>query len=197
MKAKKTKVIICSLVLALSFLYSKQASAQTYVKGNLPLAAVLIPNFAIETGIGGKWSVQASATASLWESVNGGPQKFFFLIAEARYHLDTIDHGFFAGLNIGGANFKMQKYNYWNTDKYQVGYAYLGGASLGYNFKINEKWGLELFVGGGFIGSFYRGYYLSTGEQYDQDQVQDMNRQFDRSGDWLPYEGGLMLTYKL
>ncbi|GLB53141.1 hypothetical protein NBRC110019_21810 [Neptunitalea chrysea] len=194
---KKTKTLLTTLLLFICLFQATNVKAQTYIKGNLPLAAVLIPNIAVETSIGGNWSFQTSATASFWESVNGGPQKFFFLITEFRYHLKAIDEGFFGGLNVGGANFKMQKYNYWDTDKYQVGYAYLGGISIGYNHKLNDKWGLEVFIGGGFIGSYYRGFLLSTGEQYDRDEAQDWGRHFDISGDWLPYEGGLMLTYKL
>lgn len=192
----KQKIFSC-ILFALLIFSSGKVLGQTYIKGNLPLAAVLVPNFAVETSLSNKFSVQLSVTASFWESFKGGPQKFVFLIPELRYHLTSVDKGFFAGVNVGGANFNMQKYNYWNTDKYQIGYAYLVGGSLGYTYKINDKWGLEIFAGGGFIGSFYRGYLMSTGEQYDMNQAQDLGRRYDRSGDWLPYEGGIMLVYKL
>lgn len=191
----KLKTLTGLLILTVCTGFLNPAKAQTYIKGNLPLAAVLIPNVAVETRLNDQWSFQVSVTASFWKSINGGPQEFFFIIPEARYHFDTLDHGFFVGANVGAANFKMQKYNYWNTDKYQVGYAYLGGFSAGYTFKLNDKWGLEAFLGGGFIGSYYRGFLLSTGERYDSSQTVD--RHFDISGDWLPYEGGLMLVYKL
>lgn len=191
----KTNFLKFAALLVISLSAYTKGYSQTYVKGNVALATVLVPNFAIETKLAEKWSLQLDATASFWKSINGGPQEFFIISPELRYHVKELDHGAFVGIHTGASFFKLQKYNYWNTDNYQIGLAYLAGLTFGYNFKLNDKWGLEAFIGGGFIGSYYKGYKLSTGKRYDSDQTID--REYDISGDWLPYKGGLMLVYKL
>lgn len=65
------------------------------------------------------------------------------------------------------------------------------GLTTGYQFLINEKWNLEIFVGGGSSQGFYKGYKINTNERYD-------NRdKFNKSGEWILYRGGVMLVYKL
>jgi len=44
--------------------------------------------------------------------------------------------------------------------------------------------------------SFYKGYDKISGDRYDAGS-DSMNREFNRSGEWLPYKGGLMVSYKL
>jgi len=66
------------------------------------------------------------------------------------------------------------------------------GITLGKKFKLkNPRFGLELFIGFGSSQSNYK--------YYNGDEVRDFenDRAFSKSGEELPYKGGLMLTYKL
>ncbi len=181
----------------LVFLGLGKSYAQTYIKGNVTTALLLMPSFGVETRLADNITFQFDFTASFWESFNHGPQKFIFATPEFRYYTKEIGSGFFAGVNGGMAWFEMQKYNYWNTDKYQKGHALLVGATIGYKWNLNDHWGIEAFLGGGFIQSHYKGYYVSTGERYDLYSEDTIGRQWNLSGDWLPYKGGIMIVYKL
>ena len=101
----------------------------------------------------------------------------------------------------------MQKYNYWSdglyqytpespiykaSDLYQNGYAIIIGATLGYQFQLSERWNMDLYLGAGSAQSFYKGYHKELGIRYDND-----GRKWNKSGEFLPYRGGVMISYKL
>ena len=65
------------------------------------------------------------------------------------------------------------------------------GITVGYKVKINDKFMLDCFVGGGSSQGFYKGYNLSDGARYDGAE------HYNKSGEWLPYRGGVMVSYKL
>lgn len=168
------------------------SSAQTYVKFNAASALIAIPQIGIETRIGEKWTFQADVLASFWESFNGKPLRVLIVTPEVRYHFTEIDKGFYLGGNISGGTFKLQKYGYKETNDYQQGYNYIIGITAGYNWKINEKFVLDFFIGAGHQEAFYKGYDLTTGERYDT-WIHDYNK----SGEFIPYRGGIMLAYKI
>ena len=58
----------------------------------------------------------------------------------------------------------------------------------------NEKFNLEIFIGGGSSQSNYK--YYNKDEQRIF-AISNYKRKFNKSGEELPYRGGLMLTYKL
>lgn len=164
--------------------------AQTTLKGNIT-TIVGLPQIGVETKIGNKFTFQVDVMGSLWESVNNAPQKFIVVIPEVRYHFNTLEKGFYVGGHIGGSRYKMQKWNYFNSDKYQDGYSYLLGVTVGFKVPVNDKFSIDIFAGGGSQQGFYRGYYLSTGERYEDAEP------INKSGEWLPYRGGVMVCYKL
>ncbi|AWG26653.1 DUF3575 domain-containing protein [Flavobacterium kingsejongi] len=179
------------LLLSLTlFIASLTTYGQTYAKFNTVTAIVGVPNIGVETSIGKKFTFQFDVTASFWKSVNGGPQQFVIAIPELRYHFNENFKGFYVGAHVGGGTFKAQKWNYFNTDMYQKGYNLYYGASIGYQWQINDKIMLDLFAGGGNQQGFYKGYHLSTGERYES------VRNYNKSGEWFPYRGGVMLSYK-
>jgi hypothetical protein len=47
------------------------------------------------------------------------------------------------------------------------GFGYFIGSTIGYQVKINEKFMLDCFLGGGWHQGYYKGYYISTGERYE------------------------------
>lgn len=178
-------------LLVLLVITAQFAWSQSSVKFNLATALIGVPNVGFETKISKKMTFQIDATASFWKSVNGAPQQFLMAFPEVRYYTGKeAGEGFFIGAHIGGSKFKLQKWNYLNTDFYQEGYNLMYGATIGYQFKISDKFNIELFFGGGSQQGYYKGYRLSTGERYDTAE------NYNKSGEWLPYRGGFMLVYK-
>jgi opacity protein-like surface antigen len=178
------------LVIAILF-FSIHSQSQTYVKINALTTAFTVPNVGIETSIGEKFTFQFDILASPWKSINGKPREFYSFIPEVRYHFNEKHNGFYVGGHIGGSIFNFQKWNYLNTDLYEKGYGYVMGATIGYQTKINDKFALDCFLGGGSSQSFYKGYYISTGERYDK------ATNYNKSGEWIPYRGGVMISYRI
>lgn len=172
-------------------LFSAIAQGQTYIKANTVTSFVLIPNIGVETAIADKWSFQADVTASFWKSINNAPFQFVSLTPEVRYHFKENSNGFYVGGHIGGSIFKLQKWNYIDTDYYQKGVNYFIGATIGYQRAISKKLALDIFLGGGNQQAFYKGYYLNTDERYET------AKKNNKSGEWLPYRGGIMICYKI
>jgi hypothetical protein len=50
---------------------------------------------------------------------------------------------------------------------------------------------IDCFLGGGWHQGFYKGYDLTTGERYDK------AKNYNKSGESLPYRGGVMVSYKI
>ena len=50
---------------------------------------------------------------------------------------------------------------------------------------------LEVFIGGGSQQAFYKGYDAITGQRKEK------AKNYNKSGEWLPYRGGIMICYKL
>ena len=176
----------------LFFLYFNFYSyGQTYVKVNAFSTLLTIPNVGIETSIGDNSTFQFDITASLWKSINGKPNQFYIFIPEYRYHFHEKQNGFYIGAHIGASIYNFQKWNYMNSNKYQKGFGYMIGATIGYQTKINEHVVLDCFLGGGSSQGFYKGYYLDTDVRYD------LAKNYNKSGEWIPYRGGVMISYRI
>lgn len=181
------------LTIVFLVLFSLSLQSQTYIKINAMTALVLVPNVAIETSIGEKTTFQFDIMASFWESFNGHkPMKFYTFTPEIRYHFKEKYNGLYIGANVGFDIYELQKWNYWGTNKYEDGFGYRLGATIGYNIPINKKLNLDFFVGGGWHQGFYHGYYNDgTPGRYEKAE------NYNKSGEWLPYRGGVMLSYKI
>ena len=155
------------LLAIILFILCFQLQAQTYIKANVFTTLLTIPNVGIETSIGNRF------------------------IPVYRYHFSEKTHGFYVGAHIGATLFNFQKWNYLNTNKYEEGLGYVMGATIGYKAKINEKLHLDCFIGGGSHQGFYKGYIIGTNQRYESAE------NYNKSGEWLPYRGGIMLSYQL
>lgn len=181
----------CALPLvACAALLGPPALAQPRLKVNGITALVLVPQVGLEWARDPRTSVQVDVTASFWRSVDGAPMQFVMLVPEWRRHLRALGSGPYFGLHVGATAFKLQKWNYRGTDKYQEGFGLLAGATIGYERTLASGWVLDAFLGGGTVQTKYKGYLLSTGERYDGEPG------FNESGEWLPYRGGVMLSYR-
>ena len=93
--------------------------------------------------------------ASFWNSINGLPYKFVTVTPEFRYHFNEIFNGFYAGAHVGGSVYKVSKGLHAKRDEYQQGLGYMIGSTVGYQKKINNKFVLDFFIGGGWHQGFY------------------------------------------
>jgi hypothetical protein len=59
-----------------------------------------------------------------------------------------------------------------------------------YQKKINDRFMLDCFRWRKST-RIYHGYYISTGERYET------AKNWNKSGEWLPYRGGVMVSYRL
>lgn len=181
------KIFFFSLI----FLFTLSSKSQTYVKINGLSALVGVPQVGIETSIGSKSTFSIDIFASLWKSFDGKPMQAVMITPEYRYHFKEKYNGFYIGAHAGPDVYKLQKWNYWGTNHYEKGIGYRIGATIGYQRKLSDKFTLDAFVGGGYHQGFYKGYYTDRPGRYES------VKNFNKSGEWLPYRGGIMVSYKL
>ncbi|HCK06491.1 MAG TPA: hypothetical protein DHV98_09140, partial [Flavobacteriaceae bacterium] len=62
-----------------------------------------------------------------------------------------------------------------------------------YKKRLDARWALEAFIGGGLVQANYKGYsgFMRV------DVLPGDTREFNKSGEWALYRGGLMITYAL
>ena len=206
------------LILALSISLASFASGQIqdtiaiapkklYIKANALFLPVGILNAGLEYQLNKKMTIQGDVFISPWKSFAGKYAQVYMIGLDGRYYFDEAFKHFYVGLNISAARFIIQKWDYWSdvpykytpdsptyitSDLYQNGYSFILGATVGYQFKSSENWNMDLFASAGTMQSYYRGYHKTLGVRYDDD-----GRNWDQSGEFLPYRGGIMISYKL
>ena len=182
----KKKLLLLAIP-ALSLCTTTQA--QTRLKWNALYWALGMVNMSAETKLADNWTLNGDLIYSPWESFGGNPMKFGQVIAEGRFYSKGSFDGFYVGAYASYHKmFKFTKWNYINRDKYQKGDSMSFGATLGYQLKISDRWGLDMYASYGWQHSTYKGFVKSSGEMYV-----DTNR----SGKWLPYKLGVAFTYRL
>ncbi len=77
---------------------------------------------------------------------------------------------------------------------HQEGYSILLGGTVGYVVKVNDKINLDIFLGGGNAQSKYRFYYNAFP---DIEQTKKKELLINGSGEWIPYKGGVMISYQI
>lgn len=182
---------------------------KVYLKGNALFLPIGMLNVGVEHQLGKKWTMQEEIFISPWKSFMGKYAQVYMASVEARYYFNEAFKHFYVGANLHFARYIMQKYNYWpdapyqyepgfpvykTSDLYQDGFAIMAGATVGYQWQINDHWNLDLYVGGGHSEGFYKGFHKEIpGIRYDPDPT----REYNRSGEWVPYKGGVMISYRL
>lgn len=203
---------ILSLSLLSFAIFSFAQKNETYVKANALFLPVGMLNIGVEHGFTDHITGQADVFISPWKSFAGKHAQVYMLGFNGRYYFNEAFKKFYVGIDVSAANFNVQKYGYWNDNNYvrkdgevtpyinsnlyQKGYSFILGAMAGYQFKCTERLNLDLYIGVGTMQSFYKGYDKISGDRYDAGS-DSMDREMNRSGEWLPYKGGLMLSYKL
>lgn len=179
------------ILLFLTFIFCVSLEAQTFIKYNPVPNIYGVINIGVETAIGKKTTFSFDILTSPWD-INGKPRQFIYFVPEVRYHFHEKYKGFYAGGHVGYVQFRAQKWNHKETPNYyQQGFGYFAGATLGYQLPLAKKWNLDFFVGGGWQQGFYKGYDVVTGERLDG------ATNWNVSGDWYLYRGGVMVSYRL
>lgn len=170
---------------------SGATQGQNRVSVNAATTLLGFPSLGYEKTINTHLSFHLDAIGSSLNSYNDMPLRFLIITPEVRYYPSAAHRGFYIGGHVAGSTFKLQKYGYENSNTYQKGFNYMMGASFGYVYFVSDKIALEAFLGGGSIQSFYKGYDLTTGERYED------AKKFNKSGEWLPYRGGISIILQL
>ena len=187
-------------------LFSATLSSQTELKFNLASATLLVPNIGIEVQISDKFGYQLDTSASFYNNIEGSPFHMTQIFNEIRFYPKNKKNkrNFFLGAHVGYGmyNIRLPRWianlsgsEYKEEGSYQYGRNAYYGITIGKKIPLkNEKFNLEIFVGGGSSQSNYK--YYNKDEQRIF-AITNYKRKFNKSGEELPYRGGLMLTYKL
>jgi len=176
-----------------------------YIKGNALLAPIGLLNLGVEKQLSQKYTLQGDVLISPWKSFAGHEFQYYSVSLEGRYYFNQAFHGWYAGANIAASAFVLQKWNYWEdtpymNDKnemfvasnlYQKGVSFIIGVTGGYQFKVSDRWNIDVYATVGTSQDFYKGYDRTTGQRYES------AKKFNKSGEILPYRGGVMISYKL
>lgn len=206
------KKIVFALALSFSLFSNAQfqdsvSTKKLYVKANALFLPIGVFNAGLEYQLNKKITVQGDVFISPWKSFAGKYSQVYMIGFDGRYYFDEAFKHFYVGANISAARFIIQKYNYWSdglyqytpespiyntSDLYQDGYSVFLGATVGYQFQLSENWNMDLYLGAGTAQSFYKGYHKELGIRYDND-----GRTWNKSGELIPYRGGVMISYRL
>lgn len=176
-----------------------------YIKGNALFIPIGILNAGIEKQISPKYTIQGDVFISPWKSFAGHEMQIYSLSVEGRYYFKEAFKHWYIGANLGISAYNLQKWSYWsdsvtenwngellvNSNLYQKGYSVMIGITGGYQFQLSDRLNLDIFATVGSSQGFYKGYDRSTGRRYDSAE------KFNKSGEIIPYRGGIMISYKL
>ena len=193
------KITVFTLFLGLN------SFGQTELKFNLATAPLLVPNIGIEVKLSEKLGYQLDTSASFYNDIEGSPFHMTQIFNEFRFYPNKNQkRNFFVGAHVcyGMYNIRLPKWianlsgsEFKEEGSYQYGRNAYFGITIGKKIQLkNEKLGLEVFIGGGSSQSNYK--YYNKNEQRIF-AITNYKRKFNKSGEVLPYRGGLMLIYKL
>lgn len=205
----KYKILIAALALVFCEKVNAQAEKESnqslYLKGNALFIPVGIVNAGLEYQLSKKYTLQGDVFVSPWKSFSGHELQYYSASVEGRYYFDEAFKHWYVGANVGVSSFVLQKWNYWKEgyhindrgeqfvkrNLYQKGYSVLVGVTLGYQFKLAEKWNMDIYGTLGTSQDFYKGYDRTSGKRYDT------ATDYNKSGEIMPYRGGVMISYQL
>lgn len=176
------------LILILPLLFAGKTTAQTYIKGNAAYWALGILNVSVERKLADNWTYSGELVYSPREELfNNNKFRFFQFTPDIRWYPKGAFNGFYVGAYGSWQDYKITKWNYINTGRYQDGWGYGFGAMLGLQTDISDRWNLDVYAGGGWHFGEYKG-YNPNGTLYVG---------WNGSGEWIPYRVGITFGYRL
>ena len=185
------------LFLAACVAASLAVSAQEhslYLKGNVLTAPVGIMNVGAEYQLSPKYTIQSDLLISPWKSFAGNHAQVYMGHVEGRYYFNEAFKHWYVGVNAGAGVFDLTKWNYVGTNKFQRGFTFMLGATAGYQFQWKERWNIDVFLGAGTSQGSYHGYEHVPPDSFIR---YDKAKGWNKSGEIIPYRGGIMLSYKI
>ncbi|MFI3315061.1 MAG: DUF3575 domain-containing protein [Rikenellaceae bacterium] len=189
------KKLIITLML-LGLMANKTTAQTAEVKVNVLSAALAIFNPSLEVGFNSHSAITLDYVGvfAKYDYYNTG---YPFLLSMGsmgyRYYIKSDTHnGAFVGADLGFNTFVMSKniipiVGHTGTDFFDIGCGTFMGTTLGYKLPINERWGTEFSISGGWQHSWH--------ELYNFDGT--LRTPMNASGEWLFYKAAISLTYKL
>lgn len=172
----------------------QEQDKSVYLKGNVLTLPVLVFNAGAEFQLSEKYTLQMDGFVSPWKSFAGNHAQIYMGHIEGRYYFDQAFNKWYVGANTGVGLFDLTKWNYHGTDKFQRGFNFMLGVTVGYQWQIKENLNMDIFIGGGNSQSFYHGYEEVPPDKWLR---YDVANGWNKSGEILPYRGGIMLSYKI
>ena len=183
-------------------------AAQTELKFNLASALILTPNIGIEVQLSEKFGYQLDTSATFFDNIEGSPFQTTQIFNELRYYPKLKEgkneRSFFIGPHVGYGMFTLRIPKFITSivdtelkeeGSYQSGRNAYYGITIGKKIPLkNDKFNLEIFMGGGSSQSNYKYYNKKGNRIYENPNIE---KDFNQSGEELIYKGGVMLTYKL
>ena len=178
------------------------------LKFNLVSAILLTPNIGIEIQLSEKFGYQLDTSATFFDSIEDSPFQTTQIFNELRYYPKLKEgrnpRSFFIGPHVGYGMFTLRVPKFITSivdtelkeeGSYQSGRNAYYGITIGKKIPLkNDKFNIEIFIGGGTSQSNYK-YYNKLGNRIYENP--DIEKDFNQSGEELVYKGGVMLTYKL
>lgn len=188
------KSLLLFFIFSAVLVFSQEKDRQLYVKGNALFLPIGVLNAGLEYQLSPKYTAQADIFISPWKSFAGNHAQIYMGHLEGRYYFKEAFKGWYVGANVGTGVFDITKWNYRGTEKFQRGFTFMLGGTGGYQFQWKENWNIDLFLGFGTAQSFYHGYESVPPNfiRYEND-----GRKWNKSGEFMPYRGGIMISYKL
>lgn len=189
------------LLLLLFLPLLNQSFGQTYAKFNIATPFINGVNPSVETAISNHWTFSFDVLATFKnESSSGGPMRILMVMPEGRYYLKEKFKGFYGGVNFGYAMGRLTKPNWWGdnyeaTKTFEYVWTMVAGFTFGYEYQINDRWMVEAFIGGGRAWSMHDRYTYPNGEKPTYPDGRPIL--INGSEEYLPYKGGLNISYRL
>lgn len=206
----KYKIFIAALALVSANRMTAQEQISDHenslrLKGNALFIPIGVINAGLEYQLNSKYTLQGDVLISPWKSFAGHELQYYSASVEGRYYFKEAFNGWYVGANLAASSFVLQKWNYWGdgnyindnnevftkSNLYQKGYSVLFGITAGYQFRLSDRLNMDIYGTVGTSQDFYKGYDRETGRRYD------VAEGYNRSGEIIPYRGGVMISYKL
>ncbi|WP_390454052.1 DUF3575 domain-containing protein [Chryseobacterium sp. Alg-005] len=190
----KNKLLISLFALFLIGNLNAQEEKSLYIKGNALFIPIGVFNAGLEYQLSSKYTLQGDVFISPWKSFAGNHAQIYMGHLEGRYYFKEAFKRWYVGINGGIGLFDLTKWNYQGAEKFQRGFSIMAGATVGYQFQWKERWNIDVYLGGGTSQGFYHGYENIPPDSFTR---YDGAEGWNRSGEILPYRGGIMISYQL
>lgn len=155
MKYKFTKRSLVLFVCVMGLFFTAR-SQNVAVKTNIPYLFTATPNVGLEFAVGDKVSIELSGGVNPFEFSNNKQLKHWVVWPELRYWTCETFNGHFFGLHgvggqysLSGWDLPIDKLAGLKTNHYK-GNAIGVGLSYGYQWILNDHWGMEFTLGAGY-----------------------------------------------